>query len=103
MVLETYGGLGEQALEVVRTLGKALVAASDDMNEDQATNYLGTKLSFLCQQGLARSLNARYTTLHLHNMFDGMQTGMEGDDRDDDVGMVDVGPGQRDAGAGGIG
>jgi hypothetical protein len=102
VVLETYGGLGEQALEVVRTLGKALAAASDDMNEDQATNYLGTKLSFLCQQGLARSLNARYTTLHLHNMFDGMQTGMEGDDRDDDVGM-DVGPGQRGAGAGGIG
>jgi hypothetical protein len=94
----------------VRTLGKALAAASDDMNEDQATNYLGTKLSFLCKQGLARSLNARYTSLHLYNMFDGVQTGMEGGDRDDDVGEVaaidvgmDVGPGQRGAGAGGIG
>ena len=69
---------------------------------ERGPGHQGTKLSFLCQQGLARSLNARYTTLHLHNMFDGMQTGMEGDDRDDDVGM-DVGPGQRGAGAGGIG
>jgi hypothetical protein len=109
VVLETYGGLGPRAMEVVRTLGKALAAASDDMNEGQAINFLGTKLSFLCQQGVARSLNARYTSLHRYNLFDGVPPEAEEDDREDEAvdaadDAMDVGedgPAQPGVGVGG--
>ncbi len=66
--METYGGLGPQAMVAVKRLGKALAHASEDGDEDGAINAVGTKLAFVCQQGLARSFHARYTTtLHQHN------------------------------------
>jgi hypothetical protein len=84
VVMETYGGLGPKAMVVVRRLGKALAQASaENRDEGRAINTLGTKLAFVCQQGLARSLHARYSTLHQHNMFQGMLG--EGDDDDNEV------------------
>jgi hypothetical protein len=77
VVMETYGGFGSKAMQLIRKLGKALAAAADDGDEAQAINNLGTKLSFVCQQALARSLHARYTTLHRHNMFEGLLEGEE--------------------------
>ncbi len=60
--METYGGFGSKAMDLIRQLGKALAAAADDDGDEvQAINNLGTKRSFVCQQGLARSLHARYT------------------------------------------
>ncbi len=84
VVMETYGGFGPEAMVMIRRLGKALATAAADGREDQAINNLGTKLSFVCQQGLARSLHARYTSLHRHNMFDGI--GLEVDEEADDPG-----------------
>jgi hypothetical protein len=45
----------------VRRIGKALSAVAE---EGRAIHTGGTKLAFACRKGLARSLHARYTSLH---------------------------------------
>jgi hypothetical protein len=65
VVMGTYGGLGLKAKVALNRIGKALAAASEEGgDEGRAVHTLGTKISFACQKGLARSLHARYTSLH---------------------------------------
>jgi hypothetical protein len=86
VVMETYGGLGPQAMVAVKRLGKALAQVSEDGDEGRAINAVGTRLAFVCQQGLARSLHARYTTLHQHNLFQRMLLGRDEEDDEDALG-----------------
>ena len=87
VVMETYGGLGPQAMVADEEgLGKALAHASEDGDEGRAINAVGTKLAFVCQQGLARSFHARYTTLHQHNMFQRMLLGVDEEADEDALG-----------------
>jgi hypothetical protein len=63
-VLETFGGFGPSAVAVVKRIAAALSDASD-MTLAVATHRVATRLSFVCQRGLARTLASRYPTLLL--------------------------------------
>ena len=58
--METYGGFGSDARNILRDLAIAF-AAKTEIDLPSAANTIATRISFACLKALAKAFDARYS------------------------------------------